>query len=102
MERRGIDKPAELAQALGLTRYASPQRVRRWREGLNEPRFQETMELLEMAGLLTGEARAALGERPLPGSPEAEIDLSADRARADRLAELARGEERPQPRRGTA
>lgn len=66
------DRPTELARRLGLGAYDSPKRVKRWLDGVNAPRFDETIRLLELAGWLN-----MSGGRPTvraaPGDPLAEL-----------------------------
>lgn len=78
---------AELARWLGLPSYASPQRVKRWRTGLNEPAYAATVALLDAAGFLTEEGRLFLGLRDRPGSREDTGGLEAEAARAQAQAE---------------
>lgn len=51
-EHLGADTPTALARALQLDGYHSPNRVRRWLEGRNEPRYDETVLILERLGVL--------------------------------------------------
>lgn len=52
MRRTGATSARDLARKLGLTSYDAPKRVERWLRGENEPRYEQTVELLQLAGLL--------------------------------------------------
>lgn len=87
MKAAGIpeDKPTELARRIGLSAYDSPKRVKRWLDGENAPRYNETIALLELAGWLNmsgGRRKAqAAPDDPL-AALEATVELMADRTGA--------------------
>lgn len=85
---------AKLAEQLGLTKYSSPQRVRRWIAGENEPDYELTIKLLDLVGAIKWEA---LGPR---AAREAEA-VRKGREAADR-ARAATDRGQPRRRRGAA
>ena len=85
MNRRGLEKPSDLARALGLSAYASPRRVVRWIEGENEPDYKATMALLELVGALNEEALKPTAEDVARRAGE--LRERTRRARGDRRRE---------------
>lgn len=92
MKAAGIpeDKPTELARRLGLSSYESPKRVKRWLDGENAPRYDETIALLELAGWLN----TAGGRRRVSAAPADPLEALAkgvaalEKAQAEILVEV--------------
>lgn len=94
---------SDLARKLGMPAgYSSPQKIRRWRLGENEPDYQATIALLDLVGAIRWEALTP------PGSAEGS-SVEQLRAELDRTVALTRELERrleaaeasPARRRGT-
>lgn len=88
MNASGSRSARELARKLGLAGYDAPKRVERWLRGENTPRFDQTIELLRLAGLLN--------ERRLVAAQAS----AAEALRAAEKIRLRRGA-RPQGAKGT-
>lgn len=103
MERYGFDKERRLAEKLGLEQGDPERQFYRWARGSSEPRYYNTLMLLEEAGFLTEEALAFLREPGRPESDEGELDDAGrarrERERAEEIAERLRPPARARPRR---
>jgi hypothetical protein len=82
MKALDVDNPTDLAKAMGLGPW-SPQKVKRWLRGENEPSYEATIALLEQAGWLRKSgAAAAVRDPAAPADPLARIAVA--------VAELAK------------
>jgi len=88
----GEKDAAKLATRLGFTAYSSPQRVRRWLSGENEPDYEATLQLLDIVGAINWEA---LEDRP-PSLDEAGVveDARATSRRAREATQAPRARRR--------
>jgi hypothetical protein len=94
MEKTGARTPTELARTLRLTGYTAPRKITRWLNGDSAPDFENTIALLEAAGMLRLEG----GEPVRGGDSEVLAELRAlDRKldtvvvpKLDQLAEARR------------
>lgn len=79
MKAAGIpeDRPTELARRLGLSAYESPKRVKRWLDGENAPRYDETIALLELAGWINTAGGRRKAQAP-PADPLAALEATVD------------------------
>lgn len=100
----GVSTPTELAKAIKLEGYNSPQRVRRWMEGNNAPDYEGTMLMLEATGWLKiPKSRAAirhgraLDERELVSAID---EITNVLVRLQRLVDEQDPPQREQRRRG--
>lgn len=81
MKATGASTSTQLAKALDLRGYSAPRNVKRWLEGVNDPDFESTLQLLDAAGWLTigGSSNA---------NPGPALDRDAVAAALEELADL--------------
>lgn len=79
MDTAGISKPEELAELCGLPPYkeSSPKMARRWINGEVAPKFDYLMAMLDRAGMLSPEMRAAWRGRPARPTPALEAGAAS-------------------------
>lgn len=79
MKARAVDNPTDLAKAMGLGPW-SPQKIKRWLRGENEPSYEATIALLEVAGWLNTAGAGEAGSHPgAPTDPQEAIAIALER-----------------------
>jgi hypothetical protein len=75
MRKLGVTGDTAFAKKLGLTGYEAPKDVKRWRTGESGPRYDVTMLMLDMAGLLVDDVYAQIKPRDPRTREEARAQL---------------------------